>query len=56
MRLQSCSGNASQQWRTDADGMIYSRSMGFALEIVGYAVGLGERTGAPNQRWIQKPF
>ena len=26
--------------------MIYSRSMGFALEVVGYTVGLGERTGA----------
>ena len=56
VRLQTCSGNASQQWRTDADGMIYSRSMSFALETVGYTVGLGERTGAPNQRWIQKPF
>ena len=56
VRLQTCSGNASQQWRTDADGMIYSRSMSFALETVGYTVGLGERTGAPNQRWIEKPF
>ena len=34
--------------------MIYSRSMSFALEVVGYTVGLGERTGATNQRWIQK--
>lgn len=54
VRVQVCNGGTGQQWRTDADGMIYSRSLGFALEVVGYTVGLGERTGARNQRWIQK--
>ena len=54
VRVQPCNGGIGQQWRTDADGMIYSRSLGFALEVVGYTVGLGERTGANNQRWLQK--
>jgi len=34
--------------------MIYSRSLSFALEVNGYTVGLEERTGARNQRWIHK--
>ena len=54
VRVQDCNGGIGQQWRTDADGMIYSRSLSFALEVNGYTVGLGERTGARNQRWIQK--
>lgn len=54
VRAQDCNGGIGQQWRTDADGMIYSRSLGFALEVNGSTVGLGERTGARNQRWIQK--
>jgi hypothetical protein len=54
VRLQACSGSESQQWRTDADGMVYSRAMGLAMETIGFTVGLGERTGAKNQRWIHK--
>jgi hypothetical protein len=54
VRLNTCQGSTAQQWRTDADGMIYSRSMPFALEVTGFTVGLGERTGAKHQRWIQK--
>jgi hypothetical protein len=54
VRVQPCNGGIGQQWRSDADGMIYSRGLGFALEVIGYTVGLGERTGARNQRWIQK--
>ena len=54
VRAQDCNGGIGQQWRTDADGMIYSRSLGFALEANGSTVGLGQRTGAKNQRWIQK--
>ena len=55
VRLQTCiPGSTSQLWRSDADGSIFSRAVGLALETVGYAVQLGEVTGAPNQRWIHK--
>jgi hypothetical protein len=54
VRLNACSGSTAQQWRTDADGMIYSRAMPFAMEVVGFTVGLSERTGQRNQRWITK--
>jgi hypothetical protein len=54
IRLNTCQGSTAQQWRTDADGMIYSRAMPFALEVQGFTVDLGERTGLRNQRWITK--
>jgi hypothetical protein len=55
VRLQPCiPGSTSQLWRTDADGSIFSRAAGLALETAGYAVQLGEVTGKPNQRWVHK--
>jgi hypothetical protein len=51
--MEPCIGVRSQMWRTDADGMIYNRAHGGALEA-GARVQLGPVTGLKNQRWVQK--
>jgi hypothetical protein len=51
--MEPCIGSRNQMWRTDADGMIYNRAQGNALEV-GPRVQLGPVTGLKNQRWVQK--
>lgn len=51
--MEPCVGAASQMWRADADGMIYNRASGRALEVAPH-VQLGPVTGLKNQRWLQK--
>jgi hypothetical protein len=51
--MEPCIGSPSQMWRSDADGMIFNRASGRALEVAPH-VQLGPVTGLKNQRWIQK--
>jgi hypothetical protein len=51
--MEPCVGGPAQLWRTDADGMIFNRASGRALEVAPH-VQLGPVTGLKNQRWIQK--
>ncbi len=50
-----CTGSRNQQWRTDADGFVFNRGLGLALELSTAGVRLAPFTGLANQRWVQIP-
>jgi hypothetical protein len=57
--VEPCANVRSQQWRTDADGFIFNRALGLAMEVSTSPLDPGVRlapfTGQGNQRWLQKP-